>query len=95
MSGISHDNFQALADKSDFSRDRCLPGGAFVLVENVIDDAHLENAFGLMMSLKMLIEFGDAFDFTGRFWPVVQGSGIQPAEVIHLAGPASAGVAYK
>ena len=24
------------------------------------------NAFGLMMSLNMLIEFGDAFDFTGR-----------------------------
>ena len=34
-------------------------------IENLIDDARRENAFGLMMSLNMLIEFGDAFDFTG------------------------------
>ena len=40
------------------------PGGAFVVVENLIDDARRENAFGLMMSLNMLIEFGEAFDFT-------------------------------
>src|SRR5262245_31796348 len=40
------------------------PGGAFVVVENLIDDARRENAFGLMMSLNMLVEFGDAFDFT-------------------------------
>ena len=40
------------------------PGGAFVVVENLIDDARRENAFGMMMSLNMLIEFGDAFDFT-------------------------------
>src|SRR4029078_2889773 len=36
-------------------------GGAFIVVENLIDDARRENAFGLMMSLNMLIEFGDAF----------------------------------
>jgi hypothetical protein len=41
------------------------PGGAFVVIENLIDDARRENAFGLMMSLNMLIEFGEAFDFTG------------------------------
>jgi hypothetical protein len=41
------------------------PGGAFVAVENIIDDARRENAFGLMMSLNMLVEFGEAFDFTG------------------------------
>jgi O-methyltransferase domain/Dimerisation domain len=40
-------------------------GGAFIVIENLIDDARRENAFGLMMSLNMLIEFGDAFDFTG------------------------------
>ena len=45
------------------------PGGAFIAVENLIDDARRANAFGLMMSLNMLIEFGDAFDFTGAdFW---------------------------
>ena len=40
-------------------------GGAFIAIENLIDDARRENAFGLLMSLNMLIEFGDAFDFTG------------------------------
>ena len=45
---------------------RALPvGGAFVAIENIIDDERRQNAFGLMMSLNMLIEFGDAFDFTG------------------------------
>ena len=40
-------------------------GGAFIVVENLIDDARRSNAFGLLMSLNMLIEFGDAFDYTG------------------------------
>lgn len=41
------------------------PGGAFVTVEALIDDARRENLFGLLMSLNMLIEFGDAFDYSG------------------------------
>ncbi len=71
-------------------------GGAFIAVENLIDDARRENAFGLMMSLNMLIEFGDAFDFTGadfRGWCTE--AGFQRCEVIHLAGPCSAAIAYK
>ena len=45
--------------------DSALPeDGAFVAIENLIDDERRENAFGLLMSLNMLIEFGDAFDFT-------------------------------
>ena len=40
-------------------------GGAFIVIENLIDDARRENAFGMLMSLNMLIEFGDAFDYTG------------------------------
>lgn len=32
--------------------------GAFIAVENIIDDERRKNAFGLMMSLNMLIEFG-------------------------------------
>jgi predicted O-methyltransferase YrrM len=72
------------------------PGGVFIVVENLIDDARRENAFGLMMSLNMLIEFGDAFDFTGadlRQW--CREAGFRSTEVLPLAGPASAGVAYK
>ena len=53
-------------------------GGAFIAIENLIDDARRENAFGLMMSLNMLIEFGDAFDFTGsRLCRLVQGGRLQ------------------
>lgn len=71
-------------------------GGAFVVVENIIDDARRENAFGLMMSLNMLIEFGEAFDFSGAdFDGWCREVGFKRTEVIHLAGPASAGVAYK
>jgi hypothetical protein len=72
------------------------PGGAFVAIENLIDDARRENAFGMMMSLNMLIEFGDAFDFTGADFDLwSREAGFKKTEVIPLAGPASAGVAYK
>lgn len=72
------------------------PGGAFVVIENLIDDARRENAFGLMMSLNMLIEFGDAFDFTAAdYFGWCREVGFTRFEVIPLAGPASAGVAYK
>ncbi|HTV22284.1 MAG TPA: methyltransferase [Polyangiaceae bacterium] len=72
------------------------PGGAFVVIENLIDDARRKNAFGLMMSLNMLIEFGESFDFTGAdFNGWCRDAGFRSTQVIHLAGPASAGVAYK
>ena len=71
-------------------------GGAFIVIENLIDDARRENAFGLMMSLNMLIEFGDAFDYTGAdFAGWCKEAGFNEAEVMPLAGPASAGIAYK
>ncbi len=41
------------------------PGGALVAIEALIDDARRENVQGLLMSLNMLIEFGDAFDYSG------------------------------
>lgn len=76
---------------------RALPsGGAFVAIENIIDDDRRHNAFGLMMSLNMLIEFGEAFDFTGaQFTEWCLEAGFSRCEVIPLAGPASAAVAYK
>lgn len=71
-------------------------GGAFVAIENIIDDERQENAFGLMMSLNMLIEFGDAFDFTGAdFDSWIKEAGFKSSEKIHLAGPCSAVIAYK
>jgi len=71
-------------------------GGALIAIENVIDDARRENAFGLLMSLNMLIEFGDAFDYTGadfRAWCAE--AGFKRFDLIPLAGPSAAAVAYK
>lgn len=77
---------------------RALPeGGAFVVVESLIDDDRRKNTFGLMMSLNMLIEFGVAFDFSGAdFEKWVKEAGFKRVEIIQLGhGPAYAGVAYK
>jgi SAM-dependent methyltransferase len=72
------------------------PGGALVAIEALIDDQRRENAFGLLMSLNMLIEFGDAFDYTGAdFKKWCSEVGFKRFEVLHLAGAASAAIAYK
>lgn len=71
-------------------------GGAFIVIENLIDDARRENAFGLLMSLNMLIESGDAFDYTNAdFCEWCSEAGFKHFEVINLVGPTSAAIAYK
>jgi hypothetical protein len=71
-------------------------GGALVAIEALIDDARRRNVQGLLMSLNMLIEFGDAFDYSGADFRQWCGEvGFKRFEVIHLAGPSSAAVAYK
>lgn len=71
-------------------------GGALIAIENVIDDARRENAFGLLMSLNMLIETGDGFDYTfADFKGWCTEVGFRHFEKHTLAGPASAVVAYK
>ncbi len=42
------------------------PGGALVVYDALIDDDRRSNAFGLMMSLNMLIETPGGFDYTGE-----------------------------
>jgi 2-polyprenyl-3-methyl-5-hydroxy-6-metoxy-1,4-benzoquinol methylase len=72
------------------------PGGAFVAIEALIDDERRENVFGLLMSLNMLIEFGDAFDYTGAdFKKWCSEAGFKRFDVIRLAGPSSAAIAYR
>jgi len=72
------------------------PGGAFVAIEALIDDERRENVFGLLMSLNMLIEFGDAFDYTGAdFKKWCSEVGFKRFDVIRLAGPSSAAIAYR
>jgi predicted O-methyltransferase YrrM len=72
------------------------PGGAFVAIDNMIDDARRKNVFGLMSSLNMLIESGDGFDFTGAdFGSWCGEAGFKKVEILPLTGRASAGVAVK
>lgn len=40
-------------------------GGAFLVYDSIIDDDRSQNAFGLLMSLNMLIETPGGFDYTG------------------------------
>jgi hypothetical protein len=41
------------------------PGGVFLVYDALIDDERRENAFGLLMSLNMLIETPGGYDYTG------------------------------
>lgn len=71
-------------------------GGAFVAIENVIDNQRSQNVFGLTMSLNMLIETEEGFDYTlsdFENWTIQ--AGFKTAEQIPLAGPSSAVIAYK
>lgn len=66
------------------------PGGAFVVYESIIDDDRSKNAFGLLMSLNMLIETSGGFDFTGADcsgW--MKAAGFRSTEVVPLVGPNS------
>lgn len=72
------------------------PGGAFIAIESLIDDARRENIAGLALSLQMMLEFGDAFDFTGAdFSAWCTSVGFARVDIMHLAGASSAAIAYK
>ena len=71
-------------------------GGALVVYETIIDDDRRANAFGLMMSLNMLIETPGGFDYTGADcigW--MQEAGFHSCRVEHLIGPDSMVVGIK
>ncbi|MGB8329087.1 MAG: methyltransferase [Polyangiales bacterium] len=97
MGMILHDwNLEKKKHLIKLAYDALPPGGAFIVVEALIDDARRKNAFGLLMSLNMLIEFGDAFDYSGAdFKRWCSEAGFTRFEIIPLAGPSSAAVAYK
>ena len=72
------------------------PGGAFICLEPLIDDERRSHAFALSMSLNMLIEFGDAFGFTGKdFDGWCRKVGFERVDILPLAGSMAAGIAYK
>jgi len=97
MGMILHDwNLQKKKTLIRKAYDALPKGGAFVVIEALIDDARRDNAFGLLMSLNMLIEFGDAFDYSGSdFANWCREAGFRDFKVIPLTGPSSAAVAYK
>lgn len=49
----------------------CLPPPQLVwtnssfAIDNIMDGERREDTFGLLMSLNMLVKFGDAFNYTG------------------------------
>ncbi|MDM9632174.1 methyltransferase [Robiginitalea aurantiaca] len=71
-------------------------GGAFVVIENIIDDERNKNAFGLMMSLNMAIETEQGFDFSASdFNEWAKEAGFRQTRIMPLTGPTSAVVAIK
>jgi hypothetical protein len=71
-------------------------GGAVVVYDAIIDDERRQNAFGLLMSLNMLIETPGGFDYTGADcigW--MQEVGFKDCRVEHLVGPDSMVIGIK
>ncbi len=76
--------------------DAISPGGALIVYESIIDDDRSENAFGLLMSLNMLIETPGGFDYTGADcigW--MKEAGFREARLEHLLGPESMVIGIK
>ena len=71
-------------------------GGALVVIEHLIDNERRKNAFGLLMSLNMLIEFGDAFDYSAaEFEGWCREVGFTRFATIPLSPDSGAAIAYK
>ena len=71
-------------------------GGALIVYEAIIDDDRRKNAFGLLMSLNMLIETHDGFDYTGADcsgW--MKDAGFRETRVEALVGPDSMVIGIK
>jgi hypothetical protein len=71
-------------------------GGALIVFEALIDDDRRQNAFGLLMSVNMLIETQGGFDYTGadcQGW--MREAGFRETRVERLVGPDSMVVGIK
>jgi hypothetical protein len=71
-------------------------GGAIVVYDAIIDDDRSKNAFGLLMSLNMLIETPGGFDYSGadcQAW--MREVGFRETQVEHLVGPDSMAIGIK
>jgi O-methyltransferase domain len=71
-------------------------GGSLIVYDAIIDDERRHNAFGLLMSLNMLIETKGGFDYTGaecRAW--MREAGFSKTRIEHLGGPDSMVIGIK
>jgi hypothetical protein len=71
-------------------------GGALIVYDSIIDDERSKNAFGLLMSLNMLIETDGGFDYTAADcmgW--MSEAGFTTTRAEHLIGPDSMVIAVK
>jgi O-methyltransferase domain len=71
-------------------------GGALIVYEAIIDDERSKNGFGLLMSLNMLIETPEGFDYTAadcKSW--MKEAGFCETRAEHLQGPDSMIIAIK
>jgi hypothetical protein len=78
------------------AHDAVADGGAVIVFESIIDDERRQNAFGLLMSLNMLIETPGGFDYTAadcQAW--MREVGFRETYVEHLVGPDSMVVGFR
>jgi hypothetical protein len=72
------------------------PGGALIVYDAMIDDDRRQNAFGLLMSLNMLIETPGGADYTTadcKTW--MREAGFRQVRAEHLVGPDSMVIGVK
>lgn len=97
MCNVLHD--WGLQDKKTLiakAYDALPENGTLVVIENVIDNDRNKNAFGLMMSLNMLIETDEGFDYSFsdiEAW--TKEAGFKTITSMPLTGPTSAVIAVK
>ncbi|MCB1062763.1 MAG: methyltransferase [Verrucomicrobiae bacterium] len=94
---ILHDwNLEQKRHLLSMAYDALPEGGAVVVYDAIIDDNRSENAFGLLMSLNMLVETEGGFDYTGadcQGW--MADAGFRDTRVEHLVGPDSMVIGIK
>lgn len=70
--------------------------GALIVIENIIDNERNKNAFGLMMSLNMMIETDQGFDYSASDFELwAKEIGFNKIDLMPLTGPSSAVIAFK
>jgi hypothetical protein len=97
MGNILHDwNLEKKKHLIKKAYDALPENGAFVVIESIIDDDRRENPFGLLISLNMLIEGGDAFNFShSEFDSWAKEVGFRETKIEPLDGINSAVIAFK